>query len=156
MSHDSTDYQPNPKGASTYMTINGAAEAIEFYGKAFGATEELRLENPDGKIAHAEIKIGDTVIMLSDEWPDFGALGPVAIGGSPVKFSIAVEDADAAFAHAIEAGCSELRPVEDQFYGYRGGMVTDPYGYSWFIQHQVEELSGEEMQARWSKVQTEM
>ena len=156
MSHDSSTYQPSPKGASTYMTIKGAAEAIAFYAKAFGASEELRLENPDGKIAHAEIKIGDTVIMLSDEWPDFGALGPIAIGGSPVKFSILVEDADAAFTHAIDAGCSDLRPVEDQFYGYRGGMVTDPYEYSWFIQHKVEELTNDEMQARWSRVQTEM
>ncbi len=156
MSGGSNDYKLAPASATAYITLNGAAEAIAFYAKAFGATEDLRLENPDGKIAHAEIKIGNTTIMLSDEWPDFGARGPVAIGGSPVKFSIQVSDADAAVAHAIEAGCSELRPVEDQFYGFRGGMVADPYGYSWFIQHQVEELTAEEIQARWSKVQATM
>lgn len=146
----------NPKSVAAYFCIKGAAEAIEFYKRAFGAKQTLRLENPDGKIAHAEIQIGDTVLMLADEWPDFGALSPVSIGGSPVKFTIVVEDADAAFAHALACGCSELRGVEDQFYGFRGGMVGDPFGYSWFIQSKTEDLSETDMQARWAKVQAEM
>lgn len=154
MSHDSNT-PSRPKSVTAYFCVKGAAEAIEFYKKAFGAKQTLRLENPDGKIAHAEIRIGETALMLADEWPDFGALGPVSIGGSPVKFTIEVEDADTAFAHALKAGCSELRPLEDQFYGYRGGMVTDPFGYSWFIQHKIEDLTENEMRARWAKVQTE-
>lgn len=153
---DDSKIPGKPAGVAAYFCVRGAAEAIEFYEKAFGAKQVLRLENPDGKIAHAEIQIGETVLMLADEWPDFGALSPVSIGGSPVKFTIKVEDADAAFAHAIECGCSELRGVEDQFYGFRGGMVSDPFGYSWFIQHKVEDLSEADMQTRWAKVQTEM
>ncbi len=153
---DDSNTPCNATGVAAYFCVKGAAEAIEFYQNTFGAKQTLRLENPDGKIAHAETQIGETVLMLADEWPDFGALSPVSIGGSPVKFTIAVEDADVAFAHAIACGCSELRAVEDQFYGYRGGMVSDPYGYNWFIQHKVEDLSETEMQARWSKVQAGM
>lgn len=160
MIHDSTSADSTtpgtPKSVAAYMAIKGASEAIDFYKKAFGAVEEFRLSNPDGKVAHAEIRIGATAIMLADEWPDFGAVGPITIGGSPVKFTIEVEDADAAFAHAVENGCSELRGLEDQFYGYRGGMVTDPFGYSWFIQAKTEDVDAEEMQARWMKVQADM
>lgn len=153
---DDSKTPSKPTGVTAYFCVKGAAEAIAFYQKAFGATEVLRLENPDGKIAHAEIQIGETVMMLADEWPDFGALSPVSIGGSPVKFTLVVDDADVAFAHALACGCSELRGVEDQFYGYRGGLLSDPYGYSWFIQHKVEDLSEADMQASWAKVQNEI
>lgn len=158
MSHDSAPSSPSGtvRSVACYLCIRNAAEAIAFYKKAFGATEELRLTGADGKIAHGEIKIGNTVIMLADEFPDFGALSPVSVGGSPVKFTIETDDADALFAHAVANGCSALRPVEDQFYGYRGGMVADPYGYSWFIQHKTEDVSADEMQARWDKVQAGM
>lgn len=154
MSHDSTKNPGSAKSVAAYLAIKGAADAMEFYKQAFGATEELRLTGSDGKIAHGEIRIGDTLIMISDEWPDFGAVSPVTLGGSPVKFTIVVDNADAFVAHALKNGCSELRPIEDQFYGFRGGMVTDPFGYSWFIQHKIEDVSAEEMQARWSRLET--
>ena len=153
MSHDSKlKTIPAIHSVAGYMGIKNAAEAIDFYCTAFGAVEELRLSSPDGKIGHAKIRIGTSILMMSDEYPDFGALSPVSIGGSPVKFTIDTEDADQLFDHAVSCGCTVLRPVEDQFYGYRTGMVADPYGYSWFIQHKVEDLSPEEMQARWQEI----
>lgn len=137
---------------SPYLTVKDAKKALAFYEEAFGAREMFRLEGPDGVIGHAEFMIGNTLLQVADEYPDFGALSPVSIGGCPVKFSVEVEDAQAAFDRAIAAGCQSMRAVEKQFYGYLSGLVADPFGYSWFLQQKVEDLSAEEMQARWKAV----
>jgi PhnB protein len=137
---------------TAYIGVKDAPRAIEFYKKAFGAVENYRLTEPGGRIGHAEITIGNTVIMISDEYPDFGALSPQTLGGSPVKFHLAVENADVAVKRAVDAGASLLRPVEDQFYGERSGLVVDPFGYGWFIGHHVKDVSPQEMQSQWNKV----
>lgn len=137
---------------SPYITVQNAAEAIEFYVAAFGATEVFRLIDPsDGRIGHAEIVIGGTTIMLSDEYPDFGALSPETVGGSPVKFQIYVEDVDAAFSAAVTQGAAEIRPVKDQFFGDRSGMLVDPFGHSWTLASKRESVSPAEMQKRWNE-----
>ncbi len=153
MARDSSSPPARIKSVASYLAIKNAAEAMHFYKEAFGAVEDFRLTGADGKIAHAEMSIGGSLFMVADEFPDFGALGPVSIGGSPVKFTIETDDAESLFTHAIKIGCTELRGLEDQFYGFRGGMVTDPFGYSWFIQQKIEDVSPEEMQVRWSKIQ---
>jgi PhnB protein len=136
---------------SPYMTVSNATGAIDFYVAAFGAEEVFRLVDPaDGRIGHAEIVIGGVTIMLSDEYPDFGALSPETIGGSPVKFQVYVSDVDAAFSSALALGASELRPVKDQFFGDRSGMLIDPFGHSWTIASKGNEVSPEEMQKRWN------
>jgi PhnB protein len=136
---------------SPYITVQNAASAIDFYVAAFGAKEAFRLIDPaDGRIGHAEIAIGGVTIMLSDEYPDFGALSPETIGGSPVKFQIYVDDVDTVFAEALALGGSELRPVMDQFFGDRLGMLIDPFGHSWTIASKGAEVSAEEMQKRWT------
>jgi PhnB protein len=136
---------------SPYITVQKAAAAIEFYCAAFGAKEIFRLVDPsDGRIGHAEIEIGGTTLMLSDEYPDFGALSPETVGGSPVKFQVYVDDVDAAFAAAIALGATELRPVKNQFFGDRSGMLTDPFGHSWTLASKGESVSPEEMQKRWN------
>lgn len=134
---------------SAYLVVQDCASAIDFYRRAFGAAEQYRLTGPGGKIGHAEIKIGESVIMLADEHPDFGALSPRSVGGSPVKLHLAVDDADAAMARAVDAGGTQLRAVQDQFYGERTGLVADPYGYSWFLAQHIETVSPQEMQRRW-------
>jgi len=136
------------RGATPYLTVKNAAAAIEFYKKAFGATELLRLGAPDGRIGHAEIKIGEAVIMLSDEYPDMNVLGPETIGGSPVTIHLYVEDVDAMAKSAVEAGAKVERPVEDQFYGDRGGKFTDPFGHRWWLATHKEDVSPEEMKKR--------
>lgn len=136
---------------TAYICVKGAAKAIDFYKAAFGAIENFRLVEPSGRIGHAEIQIGNTMIMLSDEYPDFGALAPAAIGGSPVKFHIAVENADAAAKRALDAGATLVRAVDNQFYGERSGLVADPYGYAWFLAQHVKDVSPAEMQAEWNK-----
>ena len=134
-----------------YLTVKNAAAALEFYKKAFGATEMLRHIDPtNGKVGHAELVIGSSRIMICDEYPDFGALSPPAIGGSPVKLLLYVQDADAAMRQAVAAGATELRPVKMQFYGDRSGTVLDPVGFSWSLATPVEEVSPEEMQRRFS------
>ena len=130
-----------------YLIVDGAAEAIRWYGEALGATEVLRLPMGD-KIAHAEIRIGDSHVMLSDEWPDHGKLGPKARGGATSSLMIYLEDADAAFDRAVAAGASVERPVEDQFYGDRSGTITDPFGHSWTLSTHVEDVPEDEMQRR--------
>jgi len=135
-----------------HMTVHDGAAAIAFYAKAFGAIEQFRLTEPGGRLGHAEIKIGDSVLMLNDEYPDFGARSPAATGGSPVAFHIAVPDADNAVAHAVEAGATLIRPVEDQFYGDRSGMVACPFGYRWSLAAPNEKVSPAEMQKRWNKM----
>ncbi len=135
--------------AIAYLTLRDAAAAIEFYKKAFGATEVMRLVGPGTKIGHAEIRLGNSVIYLSDEFPDFGSVAPQTLGGSPVKMDIVVDDVDAVAARAIAAGAKELRAIQDQFYGMRTGQVADPFGYVWNISTVLEELTGEEMQKRY-------
>ena len=134
-----------------YLAVRNAARAIEFYQKVFGATEAYRLTDPAGKIGHAEIQIGESRMMLSDESPDFGALSPETIGGSPVKFHISVANVDEMVQRALDAGAILVRPVTDQFYGERNGMVADPFGYSWFISTTIKEVSPAEMQQEWNK-----
>jgi PhnB protein len=134
-----------------YLAVPDAARAIEFYQQVFGATEAYRLTDPSGKIGHAEIRIGESRIMLADEAPDWGHLSPATVGGCPVKFHLAVKNVDEMVQRAVDAGSILLRPVADQFYGERSGMVTDPFGFSWFISTTTSEVSPEEMQRRWNE-----
>ena len=138
-----------------HLVVDGAAKAIEFYKQAFGAEEISRLPMGD-KIGHAEIRIGDTQLMLSDEWPEMGSLGPKSRGGPTCSFVIYVPDADAAFRRAIEAGATEERPVTDQFWGDRMGTVVDPFGHRWSLGTHVEDVPPDEMSRRmqtWSAQQ---
>ena len=133
-----------------YLIVGDAAAAIAFYIKAFGAEESFRLTDPhSGKIGHADLKVGDAGLMLADEHPDFGALSPATIGGTPVKLHLSVADSDATVARAERAGATVLRPVQDQMHGERSGMIVDPFGHQWFIGTPVAEVSPEEMQARY-------
>ena len=131
-----------------YLVVDGAARAIDFYVQAFGATEVMRMPGPGGKIAHAEIRIGDSHVMLADEHPEQGHRGPKSVGGTPVGILLYVEDVDAMFRKAISLGATETRPVEDQFYGDRSGSLTDPFGHNWMISTHVEDVSPEEMDRR--------
>ncbi len=143
---------PVPEGFHTvtpYVTVRGAAAAIEFYEEAFGATEIFRWADPEGSIRHAEVVIGDSPVMLTDEAPEFGMSDPRSLGGSPVHMFLYVEDADAVFNRAIAAGATELMPVEDSSDGDRRGGVTDPFGHVWYIGTHVEDISREELQKRY-------
>ena len=135
-----------------HATVHDAKAAIAFYAKAFGAVELFRLVEPAGRVGHAEIKIGDSVLMLNDEYPDFGANSPASVGGSPVAFRIEVPDADAAFDRAVKAGATVVRPLQDEFYGDRMGMVACPFGYRWSLAMTKEQVSPAEMQKRWTKM----
>ena len=131
-----------------YLAVRNAVAAVEFYRKAFGAELMLELTMPDGRYAHAEIRIGDCHVMMAEENPDWGNRSPQALGGSPVSFMVYVPDADAAFARALAAGCEQVRPVENQFYGDRTGTLRDPFGYQWSLGTHVEEVSEAEGQRR--------
>ena len=131
-----------------YLTVDGAAAAIDFYVKVLDARERMRMPGPDGKVAHAELEIGRGMVMLSDEFPDMGAKSPRSLGGSPVTVMAYVEDVDAAFRRALDSGATEKRPVEDQFYGDRSGQFEDPFGHTWYIATHVEDISEEEMAKR--------
>jgi PhnB protein len=139
------------EGATPYLSIKGAAEAIEFYKKAFGATETMRMPGPDGRIGHAEIKIGKATIMLADESPEITFLSPKTLGGSPVTIHLYVEDVDALARQAQAAGVTVRRAVADQFYGDRSGSFEDPFGHVWHFATHVEDVSPEEMQKRAAK-----
>lgn len=149
---------PAPNSASPqvlqlcpYLAVKGAQAAIDFYVKAFGATLDFKLVDPsDGRIGHAELRFGATRIFLADEYPDFGAISPETLGGSPIKLHLEVPDADAFMAHAVQHGATVLRPVKLEFFGLRTGMVADPFGYNWFIASKFEEVSAVEMQRRWN------
>ncbi|MGH9740445.1 MAG: VOC family protein [Candidatus Acidiferrales bacterium] len=134
--------------ATPYLSVRGAANAIEFYKNAFAAVETLRLMQPDGRIGHAEIDISGAKIYLADEFPEMGFRSPESLGGSPVQISLQVEDVDRMARRAIEAGATVVRPVADQFYGARSGHFRDPFGYTWVISTLTERLSPEEMQRR--------
>ena len=130
-----------------YLIIQGAADAIEFCKKAFGATELFRMEH-EGKIGHAEIKIGDSPIMLADEHPEMGHVGPKTLGGSPVGIMIYVDDVDTIFNRAIESGGEQVKPLQDQFYGDRSGTLKDPFGHVWTVATHKEDVTPEEMDKR--------
>jgi PhnB protein len=137
-----------PKGFHTVtpsLFVAGAAKAIEFYKKALGAEERMRFEGPGGAIMHAEIKIGDSVIMLADEMPDMGGRGPRTIGGTPVSFFVYGDNVDAAWKRALDAGAKELVPLADQFWGDRTGCLEDPFGHQWWLAQHVEDLTPEQI-----------
>ncbi len=135
-------------GVTPYLSVNDAAAAIEFYKKGFGATELMRLPGPDGKLGHAEIRIGNALVMLADEYPAYGNLSPKTLGGSAVRLHMYVEDVDAFFDKAVAAGAKVLIPIADQFYGDRSGRLEDPFGHVWLISTHIEDVSPEEMQKR--------
>jgi PhnB protein len=143
--------KPIPDGygsVTPYIIVAGAAKAIEFYKSVFGATERMRLGGPDGKIGHAELEIGDSIIMLADEHPEMGALAPPTVGGTPVGLHVYVADVDAVAAKAVAAGATLKRPVENQFYGDRLGSLIDPFGHLWHISTHVEDVSPDEIARR--------
>ncbi|MDX6406231.1 MAG: PhnB protein [Blastocatellia bacterium] len=143
--------KPIPEGyhsVTPYLIVSGASDAIEFYKKAFGAIELMRMSAPGEKIGHAEIKIGDSPIMLADEFPEMGYKSPQTLGGSPVSIMIYVEDVDTVFDRAIAAGGKEQRPVKDQFYGDRMGTLEDPFGHVWHVATHTEDVPAEEMEQR--------
>jgi PhnB protein len=131
-----------------YLHVDGAAEAISFYEKVLGATERMRMPDPSGKIGHAELQLGDSVIMLADEYPDMGIRGPAAYGGSGVTISVYVEDVDEVFRRAVDAGAKVVQEVQNQFYGDRTGQFEDPFGHRWSVATHVEDVPPEEMERR--------
>ena len=142
--------KPIPEGyhsVTPYLVVDDAEGAIDFYTRAFGAREKFRMPMGD-RIGHAELLIGDSHIMLADEFPDMGHRGPKALGGSPVSIMLYVEDVDTTFKQALDAGATEKRPLENQFWGDRMGTLTDPFGHVWSLATTVEEVSPEEMQQR--------
>jgi PhnB protein len=146
--------KPIPEGyhsVTPYLIVKGAARALEFYKKAFNATELVRMEGPGGTIGHAEFQIGNSRIMMADEFPDMGARSPETIGGSPVGLCIYTEDVDALFKQALAAGGKQERPVVDQFYGDRSGTLRDPFGHQWTLATHKEDVSPEEMTRRMEK-----
>jgi PhnB protein len=131
-----------------YLHLKGAAKAIEFYKTVFGAKETVRMPGPNGSVMHAELKVGNSMIMLSDEHPQMGALGPQSVGGTPVTLHIYAEDVDAVVKKAVDAGATLSQPVKNQFYGDRTGLLIDPFGHKWYVATHMEDVSPEEMQKR--------
>jgi PhnB protein len=143
--------QPIPEGyprVTAYLCVDGAARAIQFYVDVLGATERMRMDGPDGRIGHAELGLGNSLIMLADEYAEMGFLSPTRLGGSPVTLHCYVEDVDAVFEKALAAGAKTLRPVENQFYGDRSGQFEDPFGHRWNVASHVEDVDEEEMARR--------
>ena len=132
-----------------YLCCRDAARALDFYARALGAVETMRLAEPSGRIGHAEFRLGDAVIMLSDEYPEMKVLSPQALGGTPVATHLCVDDVDAFCARAVAAGATLRRPVADQFYGDRSGQLEDPFGHRWFVASRIENVSVAEMQRRY-------
>jgi PhnB protein len=151
----SSNVQHIPAGyhsVTPYLLIGGASDAIAFYVRAFGAVELMRLTSPDGKVAHAEIRIGNSHIMIADEHLDMDFLGPQSRGGTTVSLLLYVEDADTIFARAIAEGAAELRPLCDQFYGDRSGTITDPWGHVWSIASRIEDLTPADIEERFQEL----
>ena len=145
--------EPSPAGEAQitpYIGFKDAARAIDFYVRAFAAKESFRLVEPSGRIGHAELTIAGAPLMLSDEYPDFGALSAQSLGCCPIKLHLHVADVDTFVQRAVKAGATLLRPVKDEFYGDRIGHVADPFGYHWMIASRKERVTHEEMQRRWS------
>lgn len=146
-----SNVKPIPEGyhtATPYLIVSGAAKAIDFYKKAFGAVEKFRTAQPDGRVGHAEIQIGDSIIMMADEFPEMGARSAQSLGGSPVGILLYVDDVDQVFNQALAAGGKATRPLEDKFYGDRIGEVTDPFGHRWYVATHKEDVSPEEIRKR--------
>ena len=139
---------PGYHTVTPYLIVKGAAQALDFYQTAFGATLLMRMDGPEGRVMHAEIKIGDSPIMLADEAPDLGLRGPLSLGGASASLLVYVDDVDVRFATAVAAGATVQRPVKDQFYGDRSGTLTDPFGQMWTLATHVEDVSPEEMTRR--------
>jgi PhnB protein len=135
-----------------YLHVDGAAAAIDFYTSVLGAKERMRMPGPDGKLGHAELELGNAVVMLADEYPDMDVRGPTSIGGTPVTLHVYVEDVDDVFARAVAAGAKPLRPVENQFYGDRSGQFEDPWGHRWNVASHVEDVPPDEMARRAAEV----
>src|SRR5262245_5005780 len=135
-----------------YLHVDGAAKAIDFYTKVLGAKERMRMPAPNGRIGHAELQIGSSVIMLADEFPEMNVLGPKRVGGTPVTIHVYVDGVDEVFARAVSLGAKSVRPVENQFYGDRSGQFEDPFGHLWNVATHVEDVSPEEMQKRAAKM----
>jgi PhnB protein len=153
------DVKPIPEGypqVTPYLHVDGAEKAIAFYTSVFEGTERARLGAPGGKIGHAEIEIGSSIIMLADEFPEMDIRGPRSIGGTPVTINVYVEDVDAVHGRAIAQGATEIRPVENQFYGDRSGQFEDPFGHRWSVSSHVEDVPPEEMQRRAQEAAQEM
>ena len=145
------DVKPIPDGypvISPYLCVDGATAAIQFYGEVLGATERMRMPAPGGKVGHAELQIGDSLIMVSDEFPEMGQVAPKTVGGSPVVISVYVDDVDAVFGRAQQAGAEVVRPPEDQFYGDRAAQFNDPFGHRWSIATHIEDVPPDEMARR--------
>lgn len=143
--------KPIPEGyhsITPYLIVSGASQAIDFYKKAFGATEDMRMPKPDGKIGHAELSIGNSKIMLADEYPEMGYRSPQSIGGAGVSIMLYIEKVDDVFKRALAAGAKELQAVKDQFYGDRSGTLQDPFGHVWTVATHVEDVLPEEMGRR--------
>jgi PhnB protein len=143
--------QPIPPGYHTvtpYLIVRGCAKALEFYAKALGALELFRVDSGGGTVGHAEMKIGDSIVMLADEHPEIGYKAPQSYGGTPVSICLYVEDVDALVKRAVDAGAKLVRPVQDQFYGDRSGTVVDPFGHVWTIATHMEDLTPEEISKR--------
>jgi PhnB protein len=143
--------KPIPDGyprVTPYLIISGASDAIDYYAKVLGTKERMRLAMPDGKIGHAELELGDSVIMLADEFPDMGISGPGTVGGSPVMIHVYVEDVDDTFERAVTAGAEVLEPLEDKFYGDRAAQIRDPFGHVWSISTNIEDVPPDEMRKR--------
>lgn len=146
--------KPIPDGyhsITPYLIVKDAAAALEFYRNAFGAEEIMRLAAPDGNIMHCEFKIGDSPVMMANEFPDMGCVGPKTLGGSPVNICLYVENVDEMFQQAINAGGEELKPVHDQFYGDRSGTIRDPFGHEWTIATHIEDVSPQELEERFKQ-----
>jgi PhnB protein len=142
---------PIPEGyprVIPYLIVDGAAAAIEFYASVLGATERMRMGGPGGKIGHAELEVGESIVMLADEHPEIDALGPKSVGGSPVSMHVYVEDVDAVFQRAIDAGAKVTAELEDKFYGDRSGGFEDPFGHQWHVASHVEDVPPDEMEKR--------
>ena len=133
---------------TAYLAIDGAGDAIAFYTKVLGAQERMRMPQPDGRVGHAELQFGESVVMLSDAFPEMGVVDPKRLGGSPVTLSVYVEDVDSTFADALAAGAKSLQPVEDKFYGDRAGQFEDPWGHRWNVMSHIEDVPDEEMERR--------
>ena len=143
--------QPIPEDyprVTPYLIIDGASDAIDFYTKVLGAQERMRMPGPAGKLGHAELQLGNSVIMLADEFPDMGAAGPKSVGGTPVTLHVYVEDVDSVFDNAVASGAKEIQAVENKFYGDRSGQFEDPFGHQWNVASHVEDVPPEEMEKR--------
>ena len=151
--------KPIPDGyprVSPYLAVDGAADAIDFYVSVLGGTERMRMPGPDGRIGHAEVEFGDSVVMLADEFPEMGHKGPNSLGGTPISITLYVEDCDKVIDAAVKKGATVLQAAEDRFYGDRAGMIEDPWGHHWSLMTHIEDVPPEEMGKRAAEAMKEM